>query len=102
MNELSFIVVKNKGSLVGELTRHQIHHLTTKSGVSLIKNSSATLDLVDVTKVDTAGLAWLFYLLEQANSSACQLTFLHLPEKLNKLIELSCVEGFLPTMVSEN
>ncbi len=101
MNELSFTVIENKGTLIGELTRHQIISLTQKNYASLINNSSAILDLSKVTKVDTAGLAWLFYVLEQANRSACKLTFTHLPEKLNKLIELSCVEGFLPTMVND-
>jgi len=99
VSELSLIVAENKGALIGKLTRHEILNITEKNYLSLISNSTAILDLNKITKVDTAGLAWLFYILEQANDAACKLIFINLPEKLNKLIELSCVDGFLPSAV---
>ena len=44
----------------------------------------------------TAGLAWLFYLVEQASKGDCELSFINIPTKLDNLIRLSGVEGFLP------
>ena len=38
----------------------------------------------------------LIYILEQASITNCDLTFSNIPEKLNKLISLSGVDGFLP------
>ncbi|PCH97773.1 MAG: sulfate transporter [Gammaproteobacteria bacterium] len=82
--------------LVGELTRHTVMQISKKNIKQLISQSSSIVDLQQVIRVDTAGLAWLFSLLEQANSINCQLSFSNIPEKLNKLISLSGVEGFLP------
>jgi len=82
--------------LSGELTRHSIMQITKKSIKKLLLPSSTTLDLAKVTRIDTAGLAWLFYLLEQANIENCQVFFANIPTKLDKLIRLSGVEGFLP------
>lgn len=80
----------------GELTRHSITQITKKSIKALFLPPSVTLDLAEITRIDTAGLAWLFYLLEQASIDNCQLSFANIPTKLDKLIRLSGVEGFLP------
>ena len=56
--------------LSGEVTRHSIMQITKKSIKELFSPSSTTVDLAQVTRIDTAGLAWLFYLLEQANIDA--------------------------------
>lgn len=80
----------------GELTRHTITKITKKSIKALFLPPSVTLDLAEITRIDTAGLAWLFYLLEQANIDNCRLSFANIPTKLDKLIRLSGVEGFLP------
>ena len=80
----------------GELTRHSIMQITKKSIKTLFLPSSTTLDLAQITRIDTAGLAWLFYLLEQASVDNCDLSFANIPSKLDKLIRLSGVVGFLP------
>ena len=82
--------------LSGELTRHSIMQITKKSIEKLFLPASTTLDLAQITRIDTAGLAWLFYLLEQASINGCELSFINIPAKLDKLIRLSGVEGFLP------
>jgi len=80
----------------GELSRYSLALLSNNNYSSYFEASEIVIDLSQVTKVDTAGLAWLFYLLEQANGLACQLSFTHLPIKLHKLITLSGVDGLLP------
>lgn len=82
--------------LIGELTRHTVMQISKKDINQLVGNQSSIVNLQQVTRIDTAGLAWLFYLLEQASHTNCQLTFSNIPAKLHKLISLSGVEGFLP------
>lgn len=100
MSELTPKIVLNITAelveLSGELTRHTIMKITKKSIQQLFLPSSTILDLTNITRIDTAGLAWLFYLLEQASLANCQLSFANIPTKLDKLISLSGVEGFLP------
>lgn len=85
----------------GELSRYSLALINNTNYSNYFEGSEIVVDLSQVTKVDTAGLAWLFYLLEQATALACQLRFTHLPIKLNKLITLSGVDGLLPMVTSE-
>jgi len=94
--DISVVIEKNKISLKGELTRQTLMQVSKKTLDSLSKQTSAIVDLSEVNKVDTAGLAWLFYLLEQAQLVNCQLCFKNLPITLDNLIHLSGVDGFLP------
>ncbi len=82
--------------LSGELTRQTVMKITKKRLKQLFLPSTIIVDLAQVTRIDTAGLAWLFYLLEQAHLVNCQVSFANIPTKLEKLISLSGVEGFLP------
>ena len=54
------------------------------------------VNLSQVQKVDTAGLAWILYIVEQAILNTCQLTFTHIPQDLLKLACLSGVDSFIP------
>ena len=89
-------MLADSSTLVGELTRHTVMQISKKNIQALISQQSLIVDLSQVTRVDTAGLAWLFSLLEQANNNRCKLAFSNVPAKLTKLISLSGVEGFLP------
>jgi phospholipid transport system transporter-binding protein len=88
------------GMLVGELTRHSIPHLVKEQASDTLfvsdKVKCVVIDLKEVSKVDTAGLAWLLQQTEVAQANACQLAFAHLPSELIKLAKLSGVDGFLP------
>jgi phospholipid transport system transporter-binding protein len=92
-------IVLNHGTLAisGELTRHSVVHIKNKEYALWFEHSAINVDLSEVSKADTAGLAWLFYLLEQASNNACQLSFSKIPKKLTKLITLSGVDGLLPS-----
>lgn len=91
-------IVLNHGtlSISGELSRHSVAQIKSNEYVSWFAHGAVKVDLCQVSKVDTAGLAWLFYLLEQAGKFSCQLSFSNIPEKLTKLITLSGVDGLLP------
>lgn len=83
-------------AITGELNRYSITDIKDNDYISWFAHSAVKVDLGGVTKVDTAGLAWAFYLIEQANHYACQLSFTNIPDKLSKLITLSGVDGLLP------
>ena len=83
-------------SIAGELSRYSIENIDTTEYINWFVHGAIKLDLRKVTKVDTAGLAWMFYLLEQANNNHCELSFCNIPEKLSNLIALSGVDGLLP------
>jgi phospholipid transport system transporter-binding protein len=93
---ISFNTFTTPVELSGELTQYSIMQITKKNIKNLFLSPSMTLDLAKITRIDTAGLAWLFYLLEQASIDSCELSFVNIPTKLEKLIRLSGVEGFLP------
>jgi len=91
-------IVLNHGTLAitGELSRHSVANIKSKEYSLWFEHGAIKVDLSQVSKADTAGLAWLFYLLEQGRNNACQLSFCNIPEKLTKLITLSGVDGLLP------
>jgi phospholipid transport system transporter-binding protein len=91
-------IVLNHGILTisGELTRHSVEDIKSSEYGNWFLHKAVKVDLCDVTKIDTAGLAWLFYLLEEAMQYSCELSFSSVPEKLTKLITLSGVNGLLP------
>ncbi len=91
-------IILNHGTLTitGELSRHSVAYIKNSKYANWFAHGAVKVDLSQVSKADTAGLAWLFYLLEQATHHTCQLSFSNIPEKLAKLITLSGVDGLLP------
>lgn len=96
MTNIELTPKEGKLLINGELSRYSLALIDNNNYSSYLKADDIVVDLSQVTKVDTAGLAWLFCLLEQANASSCHMTFSHLPVKLYKLISLSGVNGLLP------
>ena len=83
-------------TIAGELSRYSIESIDASKYTNWFAHGAVKVDLCQVSKADTAGLAWMFYLLEQASKNACQLSFCNIPDKLLKLINLSGVHGLLP------
>jgi len=95
MNKLDIVLSEGLAELVGPLNRQTIASLPKKAHQKITHNKTMIIDLKQVTDVDTAGLAWLLFLIEAAIKESCQLTFAHLPEDLLKLAKLSAVDDFL-------
>ncbi|WDE04403.1 STAS domain-containing protein [Thalassomonas viridans] len=96
MSQIEFALSAQGGTLSGEFTRHTVPTLAANTIKKLLKNDNAVLDLKAVSGVDTAGLAWLLALVEQAEKARKEVTLKHLPEDLLKLAKLSGVDHFLP------
>jgi phospholipid transport system transporter-binding protein len=94
--QLNLTLMGEESVVVGELNRTTISKSFEKKSKSLFSATKMVVDLSQVKKVDTAGLAWLLYIVEQANLNTCQLTFINIPQELLKLATLSGVDSFIP------
>lgn len=96
MTNIRMACIGDRFLLDGELTRTSITPLFEKKSLEITSQKMSIVDLSKVKKVDTAGLAWLLVLVEQAKSKSCKLSFEFLPQDLLKLAKLSAVDTFLP------
>jgi phospholipid transport system transporter-binding protein len=82
--------------LSGELTLLTITKALESKLKSFFNGPSLTVNLNEISKIDTAGLAWLLTIVEQALVRSCQLRFINVSPELIKLAQLTSVEPFLP------
>lgn len=75
----------------GELTRHSIatERLINKQPQS--GHKTWYFDLSEVTRVDTAGLAWLIHSFAELKQQGIHLELQNIPEQLQKLMQLGQV-----------
>lgn len=95
MSSLSLLTAQGQLLLKGDLTRDHISQVKVDEGLKFIKSGISTVDLSDILHVDTAGLAYLLLLLQEANKQNLSLNFIHIPLELEKLAKLSSVDSFL-------
>jgi phospholipid transport system transporter-binding protein len=93
---ISFIEKDSRIIFSGKLTLLTIDNSFEKKSKRLIKSGFLIFDLINISKVDTACLAWILAMLELSAKKNCQLTFDNLPDDLIKLAQLSRVDMFLP------
>lgn len=82
--------------LQGQLTRHTLQKKNYQQINQALQTSALVINLKEVKKTDTAGLAWLLYLIEQAKKNNCNLSFVHASHELIKLAKLSNADTLLP------
>ena len=78
-------------SLKGELTRFSVADKTLIQQLIAADGATISLDLENVARVDTAGLAWLVDSLSQLRKQGKKLQLEHIPEQLQKLMQLGQV-----------
>jgi phospholipid transport system transporter-binding protein len=100
MSKLHFDISNGRVVFSGHLTRTTITRRFETKTIHMIKTGELVLDFSNVEKVDTAGLAWLLTMIEQAKSNNCQLSVEHIPEQLMKVAQLSAVDTFIPLTIS--
>lgn len=96
----SFEESKDELTLTGELTRHSLNTKNYQDLNSALTTKNIVINLAAVNKTDTAGLAWLLFLVEQAKKNNCELSFVHVNEDLIKLAKLSSVDTLLPIQIN--
>lgn len=90
---------ENKAVFTGELSRNTINEAFEKSCKSSFYKKDIVVDLESVDKVDSAGLAWLLILVENAKSTNNEISLHNIPNDLLKLAKLSAVDLFLPAAI---
>ncbi|MEI5639745.1 MULTISPECIES: STAS domain-containing protein [unclassified Pseudoalteromonas] len=92
--KISFTQSKGEIVLNGELTRESLPSALQGSEITeLLKNAQSTVNfnLSEVTRVDTAGLAWLIHSLGQLKQRDIRLELKNTPVQLQSLMELGQV-----------
>ena len=82
-------------SLIGRMEFDTVAWLLKKSSREFADNGSITLDLDQVTSVDSAGLALLLRWIANARHESTQIRLLNIPEKLLSIARISDVDGLL-------
>ena len=100
---MSLFEVNNKGNIIvhGHLYRDTLstnfwQGLSSSERSALINAKQSAIDLSDVERADSAGLAWLINAVRDAKQNGVSITLLNMPEKLHKLAKLSSADSFLP------
>lgn len=81
--------------LSGKLTRQSLSKAKLHQYKELFLQSTLKLDLSELARVDTAGLAWLLLIIEHCRTHNIQISFSHLPSDLVNLAKLSAVDNLL-------
>ncbi len=92
--KISFTQSKGEIVLNGELTRESLPSALQGSEITeLLKNAQSTVNfnLSEVTRVDTAGLAWLIHSLGQLKQRDIRLELKNTPVQLQNLMALGQV-----------
>lgn len=100
---MSLFEVNDKGDVVvhGHLDRDTLsknfwESLASSERNTLVQNQRCSVDLSDVERADSAGLAWLINAVRDAKQNGVSITLYKMPEKLHKLAKISNADGFLP------
>jgi phospholipid transport system transporter-binding protein len=99
MPDLKWKITDNKAVFTGELSRLTIDKSFESTLFTSFHNKDVVIDLGNVHKVDTAGLAWLLMSVENAKKTNNEISLHNVPDDLLKLAKLSAVDFFLPTKI---
>lgn len=80
----------------GLLTFTTVPDLLPHSASWLGKDGPVTVDLQQVTRADSAGLALMIEWLRQARAGNTELLFTHIPSQLATLIRVSGLQDLIP------
>jgi len=84
-------VDKQHFTLVGELTRNSIGEEQILDKMLLNEHKTYYFDLCGVSRVDTAGLAWLIHSFAEFKRQGINLELQNPPEQLRNLMQLGLV-----------
>ena len=96
MAKINFIFEDQYCFIEGELTRKSVPLISKSQFKELLSLNEIKIDFSQLQRVDTAGLAWVCKVFEQASSCQKSILFVNMPEQLIKLATLSGVDSFLP------
>jgi len=99
MTTITWTYENDSAFFQGELSMRTIDVAFENKTVSAFHNKNVIVDLIDITKIDTAGLSWILRLVEEAKKTKTEIIFHNLPQDLLKLAKLSAVDLFITTKI---
>jgi phospholipid transport system transporter-binding protein len=92
---------ENKVTFDGDLTMYSIHKdwwlSEGKHTLSALnKQSPITFNLERLTRIDSAGLAWLINIVRDSQAKGFKVFFTHIPDDLANLAKISDASALLP------
>ncbi|WP_440876206.1 STAS domain-containing protein [Thalassotalea sp. PLHSN55] len=93
---VDFTFSANNTTIVGQLTRETVPTIKKNTIKTMLAQPEIIINLKEVTRADTAGLAWLFLVLEKAAKIQVTVQFSHICQDILNLAKLSGVEHLLP------
>jgi len=100
---VSLFEINDKGNVIvhGQLDRDTLSKnfwetLSSGERSVLQQNKRCCVDLSDVERADSAGLAWLINAVRDAEQNGVSIVLNKMPEKLKKLAKISNADSFLP------
>lgn len=81
--------------LSGELDFDTVPALLQRRGVQMKAGQNLTIDLSEVTRVDSAGLALMIEWLRESERKGLEMTFTHVPEQLLSIARVCGLEDIL-------
>lgn len=100
---MSLFEINDKGNVIvhGQLDRDTSSKnfwetLSNGERSVLQQNKRCCVDLSDVERADSAGLAWLINAVRDAEQNGVSIVLNKMPEKLKKLAKISNADSFLP------
>lgn len=78
------------------LSKNLWESVTAKQKASIRNIGECCIDLGDVERIDSAGLAWILNAIRDGKRQGINVSLREPPEKLRKLAKISDVDSFLP------
>ena len=96
---MSDVVINDDGdgkfALTGDLTFDTVSELLDRGQKAFAEHSRIELDLADIERSDSAGLALLIEWVTWANHSVREIRYLNVPERIVSIAKISEVEDLL-------
>lgn len=92
----------NHFSLSGSLDRDEVPELWASLKNWTLTGDTADVSLAQVERIDSAGMAMLLHLIENAKKQNCHIMLSFVPEQLRTLFQLSNVESLVAQHIKES
>lgn len=89
-------------SVSGELVTENVAKVDNSALVEQVLRSQSSLDLGGVVRSDTAGLAWVVFVVGKVKCSGKSISIVKPPAQLLKLAEISELTASLPLAAEDN
>ena len=95
MTDARITVQGDRWVLSGEIDFDSVPSLLTHPGANMVRGSNVRVDLAEVTRVDSAGLAMMVEWLREAQDKGLGISFNNVPEQLQSMARICGLEEIL-------